>query len=274
MSILKSNVLDFISTYKLFENDTIQLIQLQHRLELVEAFHIKPGMKILEIGCGQGDTTVALANAVGDYGMVTAIDISHPDYGAPITLGQAAKKIEDSSLGKRITFHFETDFLLFEPIEQYDAVVLSHCSWYFKHANDLLHYFKKIKNITNKLCFAEWDLNFTSITQRSHFCAVTLLALHSNLLENDGNIQNLFHKQQIEQLLYESGFSNMHTSVVDASYLQDGTWEQEYANSIRSDFNEASPMIQVLANSYYEIMNFDNPSNTSLNSFVICTDPS
>lgn len=82
----------------------IQQAQLQHRLELVAAFGIQKGMRVLEIGCGQGDTTVAIADAVGESGSVVAIDIANPDYGAPLTLGQAAERIKKSSLGERIDF--------------------------------------------------------------------------------------------------------------------------------------------------------------------------
>lgn len=66
-------------------------MQLQHRLELVAAFGIQKGMRVLEIGCGQGDTTVAIADAVGESGSVVAIDIASLDYGAPLTLGQATR---------------------------------------------------------------------------------------------------------------------------------------------------------------------------------------
>ncbi|MFY0226860.1 methyltransferase domain-containing protein, partial [Bacillus cytotoxicus] len=73
---LNDSTTTFLSTYKLFEGDEIQQVQLQHRLDLVKEFGIKKGMSILEIGCGQGDTTVALADAVGEDGKVVGIDIA------------------------------------------------------------------------------------------------------------------------------------------------------------------------------------------------------
>jgi len=267
---LNHSTLNFVTKYKLFENDAIQQTQLQHRLDLVQTFQIKPGMHVLEIGCGQGDTTMALADAVDTHGQVTAIDIASPDYGAPNTLGQAADHIKKSSLGERIQFHFETDFMSFEPAAIYDVAVLSHCSWYFKNPQDLLAYFLKMKRLAKRICFAEWDLDFTSISQRSHFCAASILALYSSLEEDDGNIQNLFHKKQIEAFLHEAGFEVTQNTVVDASYLQDGQWEQDYANSIRSKFAGAPLMLQVLTNSYYELMNRDAERQDSLNSFVLC----
>ena len=38
--------------------------QLRHRMALVEFWATHPGDRVLEVGCGQGDTTVVLADAV------------------------------------------------------------------------------------------------------------------------------------------------------------------------------------------------------------------
>lgn len=260
----------FISKYGLFKEDPIQQVQLQHRLNLVDAFEIKEGMRVLEIGCGQGDTTVAIADAVGDTGHVVAIDIASPDYGAPLTLGQSTNLIKNSPLGKRISFHFEMDFEEFQSNTPFDVAVLSHSSWYFRHPEDLLKYFKKFRRITKRVCFAEWDLEFTSINQRSHFCAATILSLYSSFVNNDGNIQNLFDKKQIQHLLEQSGFHIEKQLTVNATYLQDAHWEKDYANSIRHNFDHVPPMIQSLVKSYYHIMNAQNEDVIeSLNSFIL-----
>lgn len=267
---LNESVTTFISTYKLFEEDEIQQVQLQHRIDLVKAFGVKKGMSIIEIGCGQGDTTVALADAVGKDGKVIGIDIASRNYGSPLTLGQATDLIKKSALGERITFHLEMDFDTFESDEVFDIAVLSHSSWYFKKPEDLLRYFKKFRKIAKCICFAEWDLDFTHITQRSHFCAASIQALYSNFVKNDGNIQNLFHKIQIQELLEKADFQIKKQCIVNATYLQDAMWEKSYANSIREKFVDAPPMIQSMVNSYYELMNSSNENEKSLNSFTIC----
>jgi ubiquinone/menaquinone biosynthesis C-methylase UbiE len=259
----------FINQYNLFQNDPIQQVQLQHRLDLVDAFEITEGMRILEIGCGQGDTTVALADAVGKDGHVMAIDIASPDYGAPLTLRQATDILKQSELGQRITFHFETDFSNVKVDETFDAVVLSHSSWYFRQPQDLFHYFNKIKQVAKRICFAEWNLDYTRESQRSHFCAVTILALYSSFVNNDGNIQNLFHKTQIQEFLLKAGFTITKEQTLDASYLQDGKWEQDYANHIRAEFQQAPFRIQTLVHSYFEIMNQASGHQESLDSMVI-----
>ncbi|MFD1849710.1 class I SAM-dependent methyltransferase [Oceanobacillus bengalensis] len=267
---LNESVTTFLSTYKLFEEDEIQQVQLQHRLDLVKSFRIKKGMSIIEIGCGQGDTTVALADAVGKDGKVIGIDLASRNYGSPLTLGQATDLIKKSTLGERITFHFEMDFDTFDSNEVFDIAVLSHSSWYFKRPEDLLRYFKKLRKIAKRICFAEWDLDFTHITQRSHFCAASIQAIYSNFVNNDGNIQNLFHKMQIQELLEKADFHIEKQGTVNAMYLQDAKWEKSYTNSIREEFVDAPPMIQSMVNSYYELMNTSNDNEQSLNSFIIC----
>jgi predicted methyltransferase len=54
---------------------------IEHRQRLVQAWNIPLGSKILEIGCGQGDSTVVLADAVGPTGRVVAVDSCPPGWG-------------------------------------------------------------------------------------------------------------------------------------------------------------------------------------------------
>lgn len=265
--MMMDSVKNFVQRYQLFQQDDVQQIQLKHRFALVKAFQVEPGMRVLEIGCGQGDTTVVLADAVGDTGHVVAIDIASANYGAPWTLGQAHERIAQSPLGKRISFHLQTDFLTFPVEGTFDVVVLSHCTWYFKNINVLSKYLYKMKNVTDKVCIAEWDLEFPKIEQRSHFCAVSILALYSQFVENDGNVQQIIGRTQIEELGKHGGFTKIYSQVVDASYLQDGAWEIHQANHIRPQFETAPPAIQALVNTYYDVMN-GLSEHQSLNSFV------
>ena len=62
---------------KIIGDDTIQRTQLTHRIELVKTFQLKKGMNVLEIGCGQGDTTIVLADTVGQTGRLLP-SISRP----------------------------------------------------------------------------------------------------------------------------------------------------------------------------------------------------
>jgi ubiquinone/menaquinone biosynthesis C-methylase UbiE len=45
---------------------------------LLEAANIQPGERILDIGCGSGTTTLAVAERVGPSGSVLGVDVSEP----------------------------------------------------------------------------------------------------------------------------------------------------------------------------------------------------
>lgn len=44
--------------------------QFEHRVNIVKAWNIPPGSRVLELGPGQGDCTIVLAAAVGEQGYV------------------------------------------------------------------------------------------------------------------------------------------------------------------------------------------------------------
>ncbi|MCM3357357.1 methyltransferase domain-containing protein [Psychrobacillus sp. MER TA 171] len=251
-------------------NSSIQRIQLQHRLGLVQAFNIEKGMRVLEIGCGQGDTTVALADAVGETGFVMAIDIAGRDYGKPITLGEATDFIKSSPIGNRVSFDLEADFLMMNIEETYDVAILSHCLWYFQEPATLLSYLKRLKKVAKRICIAEWDLEWTKPEQLAHFYSASILAIYAEQFEDEGNIQNVFHKQQLKNMLKESGWNLVDSKNVDASFLQDGKWEVDYAISVREKFNRSPVKIQTLIQSYYALLEKASNKNVqSLNSIVL-----
>ena len=55
--------------------------QQTHRRALVSFWDIKPGSRVLELGGGQGDCTIVLAEAVGETGHVDVVDPGAADYG-------------------------------------------------------------------------------------------------------------------------------------------------------------------------------------------------
>lgn len=264
---MQAKVEAFCEKYRLFNEDEIQKVQLRHRFQLAQSFGIEEGMTVLEIGCGQGDMTVVLADKVGPSGHVTAIDIASKDYGAPLTLDQSHQKIKQTTLGERITFHLETDFLTFEGLPHYDCIVFAHSSWYFHSPERLAEYLKKIRTKTSMLFFAEWDLAFTEVSQRGHFCAATLLALHSTITENDGNIQHLFSRDTIHQMLEDAGFSIVREETVHSRYLQDGQWEIGYAKTLQDAFLKSSTQLHTLATSLIDAMK--QSGTDSLDTFVL-----
>ena len=85
--------------------------QVGQRLELARFWGIQPGWKILEVGCGEGITTVGLAAAVGFEGRVTAVDLDGSEEWEDPTLGELTQFVTNSWLGERIEFLLGLDLL-------------------------------------------------------------------------------------------------------------------------------------------------------------------
>ncbi|ETT87775.1 class I SAM-dependent methyltransferase [Viridibacillus sp. FSL R5-0477] len=232
-------IIDCMAIYG--DDSTIQKIQTAHRLKLAQFWSIKKGMSVLEIGCGQGDTTAVLAHLVGEGGFVHGIDVADADYGSPITLGEAACHLKASKLGAQIQIDLATDVIADEidfSEKSFDVVVLSHCSWYFQSAEQLAVVLKKARKWGKTLCFAEWDARVTSIEQYPHFLAVLIQAQFETFKETSiSNIRSLFTAEDIKKIIQQAGWEIQKENIIYSPELQDGEWEvdftiQDYAKEL------------------------------------------
>lgn len=207
----------------------VQAVQTQHRIHLAEYWKIEAGEKVLEIGCGQGDTTAVLAYFVGNEGHVHGVDIASPDYGAPETLGQAMKKLQQSPIGSRIIVDFDTDLLAPEfdfPENTFDTVVLSHSSWYLASQDVLSDIFTKLHKWGKRLVFAEWDTRLKESTQLPHYQAALVQAQYESFREtSEANIRTLITPNDSLQLAEKAGWKIIDEAIIPSSQLQDGSWE-------------------------------------------------
>ena len=206
-----------------------QLAQTSLRMDLVLGWGIEPGMRVLEIGCGQGDMTAVLAEAVGATGRVVAVDAAAQDYGAPLTLGESAKHLHCGELGRRVSFHFGIDVL--NPAvdfadDEFDVVVLALCTWYFDSLRQIEDVLERVKPWAPRLLLAEWDLHPTSIDQLGHFMSVLIqgqVAAHGG--NRGGNVRTLYSKEQLSEALLRAGWMTDSMRNVDTHGLADAQWE-------------------------------------------------
>ena len=211
--------------------------QLRHRRALVETWAPGPGQHVLEVGCGHGDTTAVLAEAVGPSGRVVAIDRGTATDGGPITMGHAHSEIAASHLGPRIEFRLSTDLFdsdLDFPPKAFDLVVFSHCSWYMARAEVLRESFRRVRPWAVRLGYAEWDLTPKSVDQTAHLLAI-LLQVHIRTIWPDspkGNIYSLISPEQAREMAESAGWQVVkETTSVTSVPLEDGKkWEIYWAN--------------------------------------------
>ncbi|MEU6938237.1 methyltransferase domain-containing protein [Streptomyces rubiginosohelvolus] len=206
-----------------------QLVQTRHRATLVASWDIAPGSTVLELGCGQGDMTAVLAEAVGPEGRVVAIDVADPSYGSPVTLGESADRLAAGPLGPRIDFRFGTDVLdpsVDFPAGSFDHVVLAHCSWYFASLGQLRDTLARVRRLAGHLWFTEWDVTPTSGDQLAHLLAVLIQGqIEAAGSRGQGNVRTPFSREELLRLLPEAGWAAEGSEPVDTQGLQDGDWE-------------------------------------------------
>jgi len=209
--------------------DEINKIQGEHRRKLIDFWGIGSGARVFEIGCGQGDTTVALAQRVGDSGFVCGVDIALPEYGEPETLGQAKQRILTSPMGKRIEMYFDYNLLTKDityATGDFDYGVFSHCLWYLTSYEELVALLKKARVFCKKLCIAEWNPLIHLPEQLPHFHAVNIQALCESFVTSDfANVRMMFYPADINNAVVESGWAVERNGNVYSSDMQDGVWE-------------------------------------------------
>lgn len=217
----------------------IQLPQTRYRAALVSTWDIPAGASVLEVGCGQGDMTAVLAEAVGPWGRVVAVDTADPSYGAPVTLGQSAEHLTATPLGSRIDFRFGLDLLdetVTFPDGGFDYVVLAHCSWYFASLDPLRKTLARVRSWARNLCFAEWDLVPRSSDQLPHLLAVLIQGqVEANGSRGEGNIRTPFSQETLLRILPETGWHPVPGQAADTTALRDGDWEVDACAMLLDD---------------------------------------
>lgn len=207
----------------------VQRTQTRFRMDLVEGWGIPAGASVLEIGCGQGDMTAVLADAVGEGGRVVAVDIADPSYGSPVTLGESAVFLKETPLGSRVDIRFGVDVLdeatRFAD-DAFDYVVLSHCSWYFASLGQLRRTLDRVRPWAQRLCFSEWSLQPESAGQLPHLLAVLIQGqVEAQGARGDGNVRTPFSYESLARSLAATGWRPVIKRDVDTSPMQDADWE-------------------------------------------------
>ncbi len=222
----------------------VQRVQTSMRKKIVDAWGIRPGSRILEVGCGQGDLTAVLAHACGPDGHVEAFDLAPPSYGAPVTIGDSADHLLRSELGPRIAFHLGSDLFGGEiafPEGAFDYVVFAHCSWYFDSIDRFQSAINRTGPWARQLCLSEWDLVPQESSQLAHALAVLIQGqVEAFRRDSSSNIRTPATKEALKGLLRDSGWDELEEAAIDSSELQDARWEID--ECLRSTAKQAADL--------------------------------
>lgn len=161
-------------------DELIYIPRFTHRLALTKAWSIEPGQRVLDIGCGQGESCLAVALDLGPSGHVTGIDTAAPDYGTPFTIKESQEFVQKSVLGSRISFN-QTDAasLLQAPDHPtFDAASLCHSLWYFPTRESVFSLFQTLATAKiSRIYLAEYAFQASNDTQIPHVLAAKAFAL-------------------------------------------------------------------------------------------------
>jgi SAM-dependent methyltransferase len=157
-----------------------------HRQTLIQNWEIPAGAKVFEIGPGQGDMTIPLADAVGPTGRVVGVGPAEDVYDTP-WLADAHKHILVCPVGQQIEFvraQAQECFQSFKEPAPFDYVVFSYCIPYFTGADNLPRMLELARKYTKaaKLLIADYTLSASVLAGVPHvLMSLTLCALEGFL---------------------------------------------------------------------------------------------
>ncbi|KAM7220626.1 putative SAM-dependent methyltransferase [Rhypophila decipiens] len=226
-------------------HNAIELSQATHRINLLNTAAWSPsfthqkdshGLRILEIGCGQGTCTQVLAEAVSPNGHIDAVDPAPLDYGAPFTIGQAQSHLSAGPLGQLITWH-QADPLEFlsstadaqeaENGKRWDMAILAHCIWYFKSPTALQEILSALKGRVKDVLIAEYALHAAEKDAVPHVLAALARAgFEAHRTASQENIQTTLSPVGIKKIAQVAGWKVQGEDVIiPEAELSDGQWE-------------------------------------------------
>lgn len=251
---------EILASYLLDQTDVKHSIaSVAYRQQAIETWNIPQGSKVLEIGGGQGDFTVALADAVGPHGSVIGVDPSPPDWGkylgvvtqhrpqhdlrnpesscvhagTPLIV-EAQAHLAKCPLGDRITFINDdpTSYLAGLPettTPTFDYIVFGHCIWFFPSPETFPEMLAKARPHARSVLVAEYSYRTSLPAAFPHVLAAQYNAVIEALFPERGiyNVRCALTPLQISSAIEQAGWAPAVTQeyVTPSAVLRDA-WRE------------------------------------------------
>lgn len=167
------------------------------------------GARVLDVGCGSGATTVAMAKRVGAAGSCLGADISGP------LVTAARERVAAERIGNATFVQADAQTYAFEP-ESFDAVISRFGVMFFDDSQAAFTNLRRALRISGKLAFVAWrspaENPFMTTARRA---AESLL---SNLPTSDPNAPGQFafaDGDRVRGILEHSGWSDIEIRPID-----------------------------------------------------------
>ncbi|KAL2206786.1 S-adenosyl-L-methionine-dependent methyltransferase [Sarocladium strictum] len=200
-------------------NPDHDLASLEHRQQLVSAWEIPSGSAILEIGCGQGDFTVVLADAVGSDGLVVSIDPSPLDWGTP-PIVDAQAHLGVSPIGSRIQFLNVDPATYLTNREStsppFDFIVFGYCIWFFDRPNVLPDLLAAARPHARSVLISEFSFSTSLLEAVPHVLVAEYNAVFEAVAADSRSIWNVRYPlspPQMQRAVEDAGWA-MHSQQV------------------------------------------------------------
>lgn len=244
------------------KHDSVQTIQSSHRLDVIYAWltgadpttsdsnaadaasadYTLLSGDVMDLGCGQGDLTGALALLVATHSehfartqarstRIVGVDPAPADYGSPYTLQQAQDELSQSLVMKdHLSFVLGKtgpEVLQTSP-SPFDTIVMAHSLWYFPSTQVLKETFEAIRKAgVKRLLLAEWAMTASHPDALPHLLAALL---QGQSPVEGSNVQLPICPEQIKQITSDAGWKvERELTFLPAEKLQDGRWEVDMA---------------------------------------------
>ena len=235
--------------------------------------HIKPGMSILDVGCGPGSITVDFAQLVGPTGKTVGIEISEEPLAMAREMAQA-RGLENA------TFQVGDIHKLDFPDDTFDIV---HVHQVLIHVGDPVHALQELRRVTKKggiVAAREGDFGLMAWYPQSADIEVW----------NEYNIMTIsaaggdpYAGRKLHHWAHLAGFERSAISVTVGSYLYHSAEDRQYigpATAARLEVAAKSPSmagtpmeekLQKGAKALREWVEMEDAWHTVTNGQIICT---